>query len=167
MLTVTIDVKPCALCGASNPASADFCEHCGTSFDPTLVNIRELYDLPLIGSDRTARVAYVNEDHLTFYVVKAQEQIDVPLQPKILIGRSDGTGILPALDLRPYEVDRMGVSRHHALIQRVQHQFTVMDLDSRFGTYLNDRKLMPYQEHGLRNGDLLRLGFFLMYVYFA
>ncbi len=63
-----------------------------------------------------------------------------------LIGRSSGT------DLRLTE---HSVSRHHARIIRGDEGFSILDLESSHGTYVNGKKI---QQQCLQHGDRIRLG---------
>ena len=49
------------------------------------------------------------------------------------------------------------VSRHHAKLVRHGDSCVIMDLESRNGTLLNDKKLTSMVEHPLHNGDLIRI----------
>jgi pSer/pThr/pTyr-binding forkhead associated (FHA) protein len=65
----------------------------------------------------------------------------------IILGRGDVT-MTPEtyIDLTAYgAIDKGGVSRRHAVLQRVKRTITICDLDSRNGTYLNDARLIPHQ----------------------
>lgn len=52
------------------------------------------------------------------------------------------------------------VSRHHAVIEQHENEYTVIDLNSQNFTYLNDKKLEPSVPQPLRNGDELKISVF-------
>ncbi|MEN6558800.1 MAG: ATP-binding protein, partial [Thermoguttaceae bacterium] len=51
------------------------------------------------------------------------------------------------------------VSRHHAEIRRVEHEYTISDLNSSNGTFVNGQRI---RQHDLQSGDQLQLGSTLM-----
>ena len=51
-----------------------------------------------------------------------------------------------------------GVSRRHCSIQYTQFGWTVCDLDSSYGTFLNKTKVIPSTELRLHSGDLIYVG---------
>jgi hypothetical protein len=53
-------------------------------------------------------------------------------------------------------IDDLRVSRYHATISRQAGRFTIYDVGSANGTYLNDQRLTDRQ--ALKNGDVIRLG---------
>jgi adenylate cyclase len=71
----------------------------------------------------------------------------VPVSSNLAIGRSAGNQLV-------LEEDR--VSRRHALIHVQSAEFWLVDLGSRNGTYVNDRRVQ--QPVRLREGDGLRMG---------
>ncbi len=50
------------------------------------------------------------------------------------------------------------VSRHHAQLIRDQDRFSLVDLDSTSGTWVNQISLQPHQPHSLYSGDVIRIG---------
>ncbi len=70
----------------------------------------------------------------------------------------------PDVDLTPYNAYEKGVSRLHLAIQWHDGQFTVMDLGSANGTWLNRRRLAPNKVEVVRDSDELRLGQMVLYV---
>ena len=49
------------------------------------------------------------------------------------------------------------ISRSHCRINRIGSQYTITDLQSANGTYVNRIRLQPNQPHPIRNGDIIRL----------
>ncbi len=49
------------------------------------------------------------------------------------------------------------ISRSHCRINRIGSQYTITDLQSVNGTYVNKIKLQPNQPHPINNGDVIRL----------
>ena len=71
---------------------------------------------------------------------------------EIIIGRSSDATI---------QVDRDSVSRRHARLSKTEGGWTVQDLQSTNGNYVND---VPIREHKLASGDLLKVGSDLRYL---
>jgi two-component system, cell cycle response regulator len=65
---------------------------------------------------------------------------------EIVLGRGSDCDIL---------IDRDSVSRRHARVYRVDDQWSVEDLGSTNGSYIND---MPIQRAPLRDGDFVKIG---------
>ncbi len=55
-------------------------------------------------------------------------------------------------------IDEETVSRKHAKIEKKGGKTTIIDLESTNGTYLNDRKLEPFVEFTLNDGDRVKIG---------
>lgn len=49
------------------------------------------------------------------------------------------------------------ISRSHCRINRIGNQYTITDLQSANGTYVNKKKLQPNQPCYIKNGDVIRL----------
>ena len=49
------------------------------------------------------------------------------------------------------------ISRSHCRINKRGSQYTITDLQSANGTYVNKVKLQPNQPHPINNGDVIRL----------
>ena len=78
---------------------------------------------------------------------------------KVFIGWHDKeTGSRPDVDLSRFNVAENGISRQHAMISRNGKGFTITDLSSRNGTYI-DRQHLPLETPvPLVSRCLLRLG---------
>lgn len=75
-----------------------------------------------------------------------------------LIGRSDPRhNILPDIDVSGLDTQRI-TSRQHACIEFEQTSYTVSDLGSNNGTWLNGRRLQAKSPEPLADGDELVLG---------
>jgi pSer/pThr/pTyr-binding forkhead associated (FHA) protein len=143
--------KGCPNCGALNRPTARFCRACG-----------HVYVQPLPPVLRVVRPAGANWEY--------------PLRASTLIGRPGGA--LPVdLDLSYYDGDSpvllpkdgstVGtgaayVSRNHARIApgegANQRRFTIADLGSANGTFVNGERLEPRRPRLLRDGDRIRMG---------
>jgi len=71
----------------------------------------------------------------------------------VTLGRTAGNDvILPDTDKR--------VSGKHARLEKRDGAWSVMDVGSTNGTYLNDKKIEAKKPHGLKSGDRMSLGLF-------
>jgi len=62
------------------------------------------------------------------------------------------------LDLDDYDAVNAGVSRSHCRLTFKWGQLFVTDLDSTNGTYIDDKRLQPFQPYIIKSGAILRLG---------
>lgn len=78
---------------------------------------------------------------------------------KLVLGRGDITiNYQPDVDFAPFDAVKNGISRHHALILRLNNALYIQDTKSRNGTHLNDIKLPPEQPFPLYDGDTVMVG---------
>ncbi len=148
----------CGTCGHHNPLGSNYCSSCGAALtdrdpDPTTMAI----PVEEIGVD----------DDVTFDA----DQIEVGTG-MLLVRRGPNAGSRYMLD---HTVTTMGrhpdsrifldditVSRRHAEIRRTPAGYTVVDVGSLNGTYLNRERV---DESSLTDGDLIQVGKFkLMFV---
>ncbi len=102
------------------------------------------------------------EGAIDLYIEGESEPIYVAVKEHIVLGRFKEIDE-DKVDLTAF-FDR-GVSRRHAAIHREGSTFTIMDLESKNGTYLNDERLAPHKSYPLQDGDKLSLGELDIYVY--
>ncbi|MCI0351315.1 MAG: FHA domain-containing protein, partial [Acidobacteriales bacterium] len=86
-------------------------------------------------------------------------------QPTILGRQTQGTPVPGMVDLSKYQAHLLGVSRQHAAISFTDSTFTIEDLNSSNGTWVNENRIEPKQPRTLRNGDVIRLGQLIIFVY--
>jgi len=67
----------------------------------------------------------------------------------VVLGNSDAADI---------KLENQYVSRRHLQVRQDVNVFYISDLDSTNGTYLNNNKLAPHEEHVIRDGDRVVLG---------
>jgi pSer/pThr/pTyr-binding forkhead associated (FHA) protein len=84
----------------------------------------------------------------------------------VVLGRSKSTEAEQHLDLSKYGASALGVSRRHATIRFSDEDCLLEDLGSSNGTWLNGNRLTAYKPHPLQNGDVVRLGQLILFVYF-
>jgi pSer/pThr/pTyr-binding forkhead associated (FHA) protein len=91
-------------------------------------------------------------------VANDEEPIVVEDFSQLFIGRQvQGTAVL-SLDLTKYRGEERGVSRQHAQVIYEDGVFTLIDLGSTNGTWLNQRRLTPGRPYQLHSDDHVLLG---------
>ncbi len=89
----------------------------------------------------------------------AGELVRLQRYTPIILGRQGSKSSQEAVfDLTPYGADTRGVSRVHARVYSDGNQLLVEDMNSRNGTFINSKKLPPFEAHPIAHGDRLRLG---------
>jgi hypothetical protein len=102
---------------------------------------------------------------ITLVVLNSGRRINLDIGDDLLIGRKDNArGIFPDVDLGLEGGYDAGVSRRHAILSHAQGAYTVEDLGSANGTFVNGRRLAEQQPARLHSGDELKCGTLLMRV---
>jgi hypothetical protein len=145
----------CGQCGHRNSPSSNFCSSCGAALEVP----GEDHTVTLTPNDDATSV----EDELTVALDDLPEGTGM-----LLVKRGPGAGSRFALDQdvvsagrHPDSViflDDVTVSRRHAEILRGPNGYSVRDVGSLNGTYLNRERIE--EEVALGNGDELQIGRF-------
>ncbi len=85
--------------------------------------------------------------------------LQLPAKDRVIVGRTYGSSHAD-IDLEPYEASKYGVSRQHARLTRNGETWSIDDLNSLNGTFVNDKKLKAGQPVQLKDGDRIRLSQF-------
>ena len=94
-----------------------------------------------------------------FTVLGTSTPVLLPVQSQVVIGRADPrSGVKVDLDLSIYGNLCASVSRQHARLTRMGDMWTIEDLCSTNGTYVNDQPIFPFEPELLNDGDRVRLG---------
>lgn len=164
------NIKNCPACQAENPSDATVCTHCGASLialAPVNTTVRVPDSAPKAPLPKNiVELTQLYADALVFQVLGHDQPVLVKGGGKVLIGRFTPGETPPSIDLNPYNGAILGVSRMHAQILRVDNVYTIQDLGSTNGTWLNETRLPANQQFPLNSGDLLRMGQLGAYVYF-
>jgi len=130
----------CSACQTENIEGALFCEECGVKLES---------------------IAMESEGEGTILVLASSDgsRLEMPGKDEIVIGREDPiSDIFPDVDLTGLGGMDKGVSRKHAVIHRAGADYTVEDLGSTNGTYINKKKIQPHAPQTIKAGDELRFG---------
>lgn len=163
-------VNFCSACGQNNAPDTTLCAHCHTPLVP-LLTARITPPLPresfkVTAHERPVFTGELRSGDFALMVVGDGRPLLHQNVKQITIGRSYPGEDAPGIDLTAYDAYLLGVSRQHASIQRSRDGYTLCDMESTNGTWVNDRRLKPYEDYPLKSGDLIRLGQLGIYIYF-
>jgi len=134
----------CKDCQMENITGALFCEECGAKL--------EAKEDPSGASEKASDAQLVLES-------SDGSRLEIPTKEDVVIGREDPVSdIFPDVDLTDLGGMENGVSRKHAVIHRLGSDFTIEDMGSTNGTYINKKKILPHIPQPIKAGDELRLG---------
>jgi hypothetical protein len=135
--------------------------------DRPVVPTIQVEDIDLEISHFTGTAISSDRAKVILAFVAAKSTIALELTDSIILGRGDDTLSQDMYaDLTAYSAMDKGVSRRHAVLQRVKRTITISDLDSRNGTYLNGARLISHQARFLRHGDEIHLGKLMFHIHF-
>jgi pSer/pThr/pTyr-binding forkhead associated (FHA) protein len=130
----------CTACQTENIEGALFCEECGVKLEAINVGSEDAGTILVLASSDGSR-------------------LEMPAKDEIVVGREDPVSdIFPDVDLTGLGGMDKGVSRKHAVIHRAGADYTVEDLGSTNGTYVNKKKIQPHAPQAIKAGDELRFG---------
>jgi hypothetical protein len=92
--------------------------------------------------------------------------VTLDLNTPVVLGRDAPNGGERQLDLTEFNALSHGVSRRHCVLRRIGDRLIVRDLGSTNGTYLNNERLAPSEDHIVTNGDRVILGSLHIAVWF-
>ena len=165
-------MNTCSYCGFENREGFLFCDDCGQKLPDTPVIThattqfdQSTGDLNSHSSWGTAR--FQSDSYIVFHVRDHADPIVLYPTSQIILGRFDDQNPRkPDVDLSPFHAVEKGVSRIHAVIERLDETLVLTDLNSANGTHLNGQRLVPDQPRVLRDGDEVRLGKLVAHIYF-
>jgi len=142
----------CPACKLGIDANSVVCRHCGTKLDLTPPNRNDnLKDLtaklpnPLAG--------------LAVYPAGTTTPIAVTEDKEFILGRETPGASEKIVDLTKLDGFAMGVSRRHAMIRASDKGYSLIDLNSSNGTWLNGQILVPTITYDLPSGSNIQLGY--------
>lgn len=163
----------CSHCQAKQLDGTIFCAECGASLiSPTRgettmsLGQRGLTDeFTTQPRPVAAPPATSSGPQITLVIMNSGRRISLDISDDLLIGRKDNArGIFPDVDLGLYGGFDAGVSRRHAILTCAGGVYSVEDLASANGTFVNGQPVTAAAPVRLRNGDELKCGTLLMRV---
>jgi pSer/pThr/pTyr-binding forkhead associated (FHA) protein len=147
----------CNKCGHRNPTKSNFCSSCGAALDV----VREESTITFHPADPLQDSSSPDDDAVVSLA-------DLPAGGGVLVVRAGPQAGLKVLLAHPLTklgrhpdsdvfLDDITVSRRHCEIEQANGSFTVRDVGSLNGTYLNHERVEQAQ---IRNGDELQVGKF-------
>ena len=165
----------CPVCGTENIFGALVCSNCYhvltklpmNAQESTIPSTSDLLDSQQVSAPRTVDTRAYGANAVVMYI----DGIPAPLvvyvvQQAVLGRRTVEKDTQPRIDLTPYGAHDRGISRQHTLLRRNEKGISIEDLDSSNGTWVNHKKLVPFEPLQLKSGDRLRLGQFSLEIFF-
>jgi pSer/pThr/pTyr-binding forkhead associated (FHA) protein len=147
----------CNQCGHRNPEGSNFCSSCGavlerpSDSEPSTITLVPVESAGEVGDEEVVVSVHDFPPDAGLLVVKRGPNVGSRylLSPDMTsIGRHPESDIF---------LDDVTVSRRHAEVRRADGGFSVRDVGSLNGTYLNRERI---EEAPLRHGDELQVGMF-------
>jgi len=157
-------VKSCPVCNSKNEENAPFCVRCGTSLNQISTQLVGVPNSSIDTSDVQIKSfidpEWIPENGIGIQVAGETQPIYVPVRNELVIGRTvEYTSPTDDfLDLSNLNAGNLGVSRKHVMIRQTESGYEVMDLTSRNGSWLNNKRLVPNRAYPLKSGSILRIG---------
>jgi hypothetical protein len=163
------EAKICAICKHENVVEAEICSNCGAplSSDVTTTLSVSGHLAEVVRQDPNIRRTTLPAGSIALYVMgeKLPLVVEGRGQPTILGRQNQDAPSSGVVDLSKYQAHLLGVSRQHAAISYNDNVFAIEDLKSSNGTWVNENRLQANQPRVLRNGDVIRLGQLIIFVY--
>ena len=164
----------CPVCDHKNNADAARCVHCATPLAANDLVERSTLRVPdklTVVPQKSTRCAdyapNLPKGALILFVMDEPEPIIIQDTQSITIGRRAEGSATPSVDLAAFGAAVLGVSRHHIRIRNADGTWTVEDLESTNGTWLNRVRLSPHKSHELQDNDIVWLGHLKLSVCFG
>jgi hypothetical protein len=156
-------MRVCVACKHENPIEAEVCAQCGAQ-----LRITATVMLGVVSEDDPITVsswdqANVEVGSIAFLCAGNPQQLVVQVNEGVILGRGKFDDPLPSLDLTPFRAGLLGVSRQHAAIRPSGGGYSIMDMNSTNGTWVNATKLTPSNSVLLHNRDMIKLGDLTMF----
>jgi pSer/pThr/pTyr-binding forkhead associated (FHA) protein len=168
---MNVSENVCPVCKNKNELEAIVCGHCGAALEDPFMDPgakTKTTDMSAVVPERirdwSIEEAAAPDRGIAIYLAGDLHPAYIESKEEIVIGRKVGTTSDVSLDLSPSGAYHLGISRRHAVIQRTEHGYEVLDLGSVNGTWLNDQRLVPHKSYPLASGSYLRLGRMRLFV---
>jgi pSer/pThr/pTyr-binding forkhead associated (FHA) protein len=162
----------CPHCNHEYRAGLVYCDQCGERVVKVASdNTQTTQPVDVALEEYFARVRHsilpISDECLFVFDNSSAESVFLPYAKPATIGRRDTSGPLQAdIDLTRYGAFEYGVSRIHAALYRTEDTLSIIDLNSRNGTFLNGIRLGARVPYVLRNGDEIWFAKLAVHIYF-
>jgi len=134
----------CKECQMENIEGALFCEECGAKLN----EMPEPVETSVEAGNMNIVLSTVDGG-----------RVEIPSKDEVIIGREDPVSeVFPDVDLTGLGGMEKGVSRRHAVIHRSGADYTVEDMGSTNGTYVNRKRIQPHAPQTIKPGDEVKFG---------
>lgn len=156
----------CVVCNQQNPPGATRCLKCTAPLRVSAtVILSEQLKQEIARESRTYQ-GKMEPGSIALHLVGRRDPLLVDVDDEVILGRHMGGDSPNVVDLTPYRAGLLGVSRRHAIIQATEDGYTIEDLGSTNGTWVNENRLPEETPYVLASGDCVRLGELILYVFF-
>ena len=163
------DPTVCPVCHHKNAYGALICTRCGTpllqAVKSSLMTRRVPTRTEGIGKVQST-VTDLQPDTLAILLEGKLEPILFQRLHKVMLGRTDTPVGMPLVDLTIYDGLLLGVSRKHATITHESDAYTIEDVGSTNGTWVDNTQIEANKPQPLHDGDEVRLGQLVLHVFF-
>ena len=160
------DIRVCLLCNHENPADATLCARCsaplrvGQTLKLSSEEMEELFHEEYAGYKID-----LERGTIGLYLVGRGQPLIIPVEREITLGRRTPEQAPPTVDFTDHHGALLGVSREHAVIQPTARGYTITDLGSTNGTWVNGERLPAHKPRALVDNDQIRLGDLIMFFF--
>lgn len=160
-------MQRCSHCNAQQMDGTIFCSECGAALLAASSRRETTASLsraaaagkPVVAESEPLEEPIPAAPALFLVVLNSGRRIALDGGGELLVGRKDNQrGIYPDVDLGLDGGYDAGVSRRHAIIIPQGTGYSLEDLGSANGTFLNGRRLSPETPTPIRHGDELKFG---------
>jgi pSer/pThr/pTyr-binding forkhead associated (FHA) protein len=165
----TEDALVCSQCHHHNEPGAEKCANCGARL-VTTIPVPDIPPQPPTTQTLTGDVTLptsLKPETILLSVAGFPQPVFIKDKSEIILGRHTPDESLDVVDLTKYNAHLLGVSRRHAMIRVLQDKYSLTDLGSANGTWLNENRLEPGRPYALTGGDQIRLGQLILFIYIS
>src|SRR5215218_3885405 len=157
-------MQVCNNCQSKQFDGTIFCAECGASLVPAVRRETTMSlgrhgttgDLVPPPISVPAPTSAPGGPQITLQIMNSGRRIKLDIADDLLIGRKDNArGIFPDVDLGLDGGYDAGVSRRHATLSYKEGSYTIEDLGSANGTFVNGRRLAPQTPTTIEHSDEL------------
>ena len=168
-------MKTCPRCGFDQIKDKDaLCSRCGVYlaqvndqalFATATVKLQKALDAYFAEKSVVGKLA---SGEVALHLIEADEIVKFTYRRPVLLGRGskNRSQNIDFVNMGDYDGYSKGMSRSHAMIRRVDDQYSIADLGSSNGTAVNGERLTAKKWHPLQNGTRIALGG-LMFVFYS